>query len=44
MSIKEVPTENILALRTVETQQSTGTTGQGFVKCTCKIKCQTKKC
>ncbi|KAJ8720835.1 hypothetical protein PYW08_006300 [Mythimna loreyi] len=30
-------------LRTVATQQSTGT-GQGFVKCSCKKHCDTKKC
>lgn len=41
--IDEVPMENTLALRTIATQQSTGT-GQGFMKCTCKSRCQTKKC
>ncbi|KAE9531483.1 hypothetical protein AGLY_010689 [Aphis glycines] len=39
IAIEEVPRENTFALRTIATQQSTGT-GQGFIKCTCKTKCQ----
>ncbi|KAE9529177.1 hypothetical protein AGLY_011973 [Aphis glycines] len=43
IAIEEVPRENTFALRTIATQQSTGT-GQGFIKCTCKTKYQSKKC
>ncbi|XP_060872569.1 uncharacterized protein LOC132946537 [Metopolophium dirhodum] len=43
ITIDQVPRENTFALRTIATQQSTGT-GQGFIKCTCKTKCQSKKC
>jgi len=42
MVIKEVPRENTFALRTISTQQFTGTGLQGFIKCTCKTKCQSK--
>lgn len=44
ISIEEVPTKNILALQTVATQHLTETIGKYFVKCSCKTKCQTKKC
>ncbi|XP_050499952.1 KRAB-A domain-containing protein 2-like [Diabrotica virgifera virgifera] len=39
----EIPMEKTLTLRTVATTQSTGS-GQGFFKCSCNKKCQTKKC
>lgn len=39
--IGDVPDKET-GLRTVESAQSLGS-GQGFVRCTCKIKCQTKQ-
>ncbi|XP_046683489.1 uncharacterized protein LOC124369516 [Homalodisca vitripennis] len=40
--VEDVPDQET-GLRTVATAQSTGS-GQGFVRCTCKTKCQTKQC
>ncbi|XP_050058504.1 SCAN domain-containing protein 3-like [Aphis gossypii] len=42
LQIDEVPIDTEVALRTVAKEQSTGT-GQGFLKCVCKTKCQNKK-
>ncbi|KAI4454310.1 hypothetical protein MML48_9g00011696 [Holotrichia oblita] len=43
VTIDEVPKEKEVPLRSVATAQSTGH-GQGFKKCSCKTKCQSKKC
>jgi hypothetical protein len=43
IKIEEVPTEKEISLRSAATAQSTGT-GQGFVKCSCKNKCQNNRC
>ena len=42
LSTEEIPSKEI-SLRSVATAQSTGT-GQGFAKCACTKKCETKKC
>lgn len=42
MSVEDVPDQET-GLRTAAAAQSCGS-GQGFVKCNCKTKCQTKKC
>ncbi|KAL5238997.1 hypothetical protein ACI65C_006407 [Semiaphis heraclei] len=42
LQIHEVPADTEVALRTVAKEQSTGT-GQEFLKCVCKTKCQNKK-
>lgn len=43
LKIKEVSKDREIPLRSVATAQSTGH-GQGFKKCNCKGKCQSKKC
>ena len=43
LALEDIPLNKQISLRSAATQQSTGT-GQGFVKCNCKTKCQSKKC
>lgn len=39
----EVPLNKSFSLRTIATAQSTGS-GQGFFKCACRSKCESRKC
>uniref|UniRef100_A0ABD2VUG2 Integrase catalytic domain-containing protein n=1 Tax=Trichogramma kaykai TaxID=54128 RepID=A0ABD2VUG2_9HYME len=43
LNLRDVPTSEILSVRTIATKQSTSG-GQGFFKCTCKTKCTTRIC